>query len=78
MEYHLSIEGEFLKLKIKTETFLGMGGMRGHGLDLGLEKRQGQITQDPKGTVKNLKVYTKISRKQLLILGEGEDRGTEK
>lgn len=35
---YLSIDGEFFRLKIKTETFLGCG-TKVHGLDLGLENR---------------------------------------
>lgn len=35
---YLSIDGEFFRLKIKTETFLGCG-TKIHGLDLGLENR---------------------------------------
>ena len=34
--------------------------------------------QEPKGSVKRLKVYAKSNRKSLLILEEGEDGGIEK
>lgn len=33
--------------------------------------------QDPKGSIKDFNVYPKISWKLLLVLGEGEDSGTE-
>lgn len=77
MEYHLSIKGEFLKLKIKTETFLGMGRWGENQRPWpgsGPRKQTGADHPEPQ----NLKVYAQVSRKQLLILGEGEDLGTEK